>query len=79
MPKYAVIVNDCIENVIVADSKEDAELLSKKRCEEVNESFNFGAGAKFDGEKWYHPESENKTLNTAVETVESSETSESNA
>jgi hypothetical protein len=55
MPKYSVIFNNKVVNSIVAESKEDAELLTKLTCVEQNESFPYGINYIFDGTNWYFP------------------------
>lgn len=56
MPRFAVIKDNTIENTIQADSQQDAELLTKLECKEVNETFPYGIGWKFDGVKWIDPD-----------------------
>lgn len=55
MPKYCVITENQIVNLIMADSKEDAELLTGTTCIQQNESFPYGIGYAFDGVKWVEP------------------------
>lgn len=55
MPKYAVIQDNSISNVILADSQQDAELLTGSECREINEAFPYGIGWKFDGTNWIDP------------------------
>lgn len=52
MPKYSVIKDNEVINIIVADSKESAELLTKEECIQINEDFPYGVGSKFDGTVW---------------------------
>ena len=55
MSNYAVIENNAIMNVIVADSKEIAEQVTGKLCIELPE-IGFGVGNTWDGEKFVKPE-----------------------
>lgn len=44
MPSYGVIKGDAVVNVIVADSKEDAELLTNSTCVEYTSESPLGVG-----------------------------------
>lgn len=55
MPNYAVIKDNYVVNVIVADSKEDAELLSRGICIEYNSENPAGIGLFWDGNKFINP------------------------
>jgi hypothetical protein len=52
MPNYAVIVQNRVVDALTADSKEDAELLTKAECREINDSFPYGPGFYFNGSEW---------------------------
>jgi hypothetical protein len=53
MPNYAVINNEIVENVIVADTLEIAEQVTGKECVECDGSFWIGWTRK--GKKWIAP------------------------
>lgn len=52
MPKFFVIEDNVITNLIVADSKEDAEILTKATCMEVVEPNRYSIGYVYNGEDW---------------------------
>jgi hypothetical protein len=56
MANYAVINNNIVENVIVADTLEIAEAVSGQTCIEYNELNPASAGDTWDGEKFVKPE-----------------------
>ena len=53
MANYAVIENNAIINIIVADSKKIAEEVTGKLCIELPDGF--GVGNTWDGEKFVKP------------------------
>jgi hypothetical protein len=55
MPSYAVIKSNAVVNVIVADSKEDAELLTNSTCVEYTSENPLGVGWIKDGETFIDP------------------------
>ena len=55
MPKYLIIQDNTIVNIIPADSKEDAELLTRSTCIEQDESLPLAIGQFFNGTSWYGP------------------------
>lgn len=55
MPKFSVILNNKVVNLISAESKEDAELATQMQCIEFNDSFPYGPGSEFDGSEWKKP------------------------
>lgn len=55
MPKFSVIRDNKVINLIIADSKEDAELLTKTECIEFNDDFLFGPGSEYNGSEWILP------------------------
>jgi hypothetical protein len=58
MATYAVIENDIVINVIVADTVEIAEEVTGKTCVEYNDNNLAGIGWAYDGEKFVAPEPE---------------------
>ena len=55
MAIYAVIENNTVINVIVADSKEIAEEVTGKLCIKSTQDNGAGIGFAFDGEKFINP------------------------
>ena len=56
MAKFAVInQNNYVINVILADSKNDAELLTNYTCIEYTDENSAGIGDSWDGEKFIKP------------------------
>lgn len=49
MPNYGVVKENAIVNVIVADSKEDAELLTNSMCVEYTSENPLGIGWQWNG------------------------------
>ena len=58
MATYAVIENNIVTNVIVADTLEIAEDVTGKTCVEYDEDNLAGIGWNYDGEKFVAPEPE---------------------
>jgi len=56
MPNFAVIRNNEISTVVVADSKEDAEQLMEATCVEIEVGAPQGAGWIWDGTNFTPPE-----------------------
>lgn len=52
MPNYAVVKENAIVNVVIADSKEDAELLTNSICVEYTPENPLGIGWLWDGTKF---------------------------
>jgi hypothetical protein len=53
MPKYAVIENNLVTNIIISESKEIAEMVTSKLCIEIlNEA---GIGWTYDGSSLISP------------------------
>lgn len=50
MKKFAVIENGIVINLIIADSKEVAEILTLKECIESNEENNLGVGSHWSND-----------------------------
>ena len=55
MANYAVIQNDKVINIIVADSKEIAEQVTNLTCIEYTEENNAGIGWTWDGNNFTNP------------------------
>ena len=55
MATYAVLNGNNVENIIVADSLEIAETVTKKTCVEYNDSNPAGIGWTYDGTKFIAP------------------------
>lgn len=55
MLNFAVINNNIVENVIVADTKEIAELVTNKTCVEYTESNPAGIGWTYENGKFIAP------------------------
>jgi hypothetical protein len=53
---YAIIENNIVTNVIVADTLEIAQEVTGKTCVEYNEDNPAGIGWTYDGEKFVAPE-----------------------
>lgn len=58
MATYAVIENDIVINVIVADTLEIAQEVTGKTCIEYNDTNPAGIGWTYDGEKFVAPKLE---------------------
>jgi hypothetical protein len=56
MATYAVIDNGIVENIIIADSKKVAEIVTEKLCVEYTEENPAGIGWIYDGKKFIAPE-----------------------
>lgn len=58
MTKFAVVTDDTITNIIVADSKEIAEEVTKQKCIEITEGLNASIGYIYDSEldQWINPQ-----------------------
>lgn len=63
MPKFFVIENNKMVNLISADSKEDAEILTKAICMEVVEPNKYSVGFIFNGEDWVSDQSQIESEN----------------
>ena len=55
MPNFAVIVNDFVNNIIVAESLEDAESLSNYTCVELSDGVFASIGWGWDGSSFINP------------------------
>ena len=55
MTKFAVLLENYVTNVIVADTKEVAEQVTNATCIEYNETNPAGIGYHYDGEKFNPP------------------------
>lgn len=55
MANFAVIVDDVVSNIIVADSKEIAEEVTGRPCIEYTEENPAGIGWTWDGSKFIDP------------------------
>ena len=55
MATFAVLINDVVSNVIVADSKEIAEQVTSRTCIEYTEENPAGVGWTWDGSKFTEP------------------------
>lgn len=53
MKTFAVVSEDTVTNLIVANSREDAELVSGAKCVEYTEENRAYIGGKYDGTKFY--------------------------
>ena len=58
MATYAVIENNLVINVILADALDIAEQVTGKTCIEYNDSNPAGIGWAYDGEKFVAPQPE---------------------
>lgn len=77
MPTYAVLKENAVVNVIVADSKEDAELLTNSTCVEYTPENPLGIGWVLEGDKFINPFTKLPTLTVDEGTVnETQETTE---
>ena len=56
MLHFAVLSNNIVTNVIVANTLEDAELATNSVCVEIQENKNAGIGDTWDGTKFIKPE-----------------------
>jgi hypothetical protein len=56
MVNFAVITGNQVTNVIVAETKEDAELVTNAECVEYTDSNPAGIGWIWDGKKFTAPE-----------------------
>jgi hypothetical protein len=61
MAIYAVLNGNNVENIIVADSLEIAETVTKKTCIEYDDSNPAGIGWSYDGTKFIAPTTESNT------------------
>lgn len=55
MANYAVIINDIVNNIIVADTQEIAETATQQTCVEITEETGISAGWKYDGVNFINP------------------------
>lgn len=58
MATYAIVENNLVTNVIIADTVEIAEQVTGKTCIEYNESNPAGIGWTYDGKKFIAPQPE---------------------
>lgn len=58
MATYAIVENNLVTNVIIADTLQIAEEVTGKTCVEYNEDNPAGIGWTYDGEKFVAPEPE---------------------
>lgn len=58
MATYAIVENNLVTNVIIADTLQIAEQVTGKTCIEYNESNPAGIGWTYDGEKFTAPKLE---------------------
>jgi hypothetical protein len=56
--QFAVINNNIVENIIIADTLEIAEVVTGKTCVEYNDNNPAGIGWTYDGEKFVAPKPE---------------------
>ncbi len=61
MPIYAVVSNNTVENVIVADSLEIAEAVTTRTCIENTNNQLIAVGYTWDGENFIAPVTEEPT------------------
>lgn len=59
MPNFAVVENNIVTNVIIADSLESAEYASGKTCIEYTDTFPAGIGWTWDGSRFIYPKPHN--------------------
>jgi hypothetical protein len=69
MPQFAVLEFERIVNVIIADSLDDAQILTRKNCVELNENIQVGLGWAFDGVEFYSLTSINPVIEETFEPV----------
>jgi hypothetical protein len=55
MANYAVIVNGLVDNIIVADTQQIAEDVTKSICVELNEENAISIGWKYNGTEFINP------------------------
>jgi hypothetical protein len=53
MPQFAVLEGERIVNVIIADSLDDAQILTRRNCVELDKDIQVGIGWAFDGVEFY--------------------------
>lgn len=58
MATYAIVENNLVTNVIIADTLQIAEEVTGKTCVEYNEDNPAGIGWTYDGEKFIAPQPE---------------------
>lgn len=58
MATYAIVENNLVRNIIVADTLEIAQEVTGKTCIEYNDTNPAGIGWTYDGEKFVAPQPE---------------------
>lgn len=58
MANYAVIINEIVDNIIVADTQEIAEAVTQQTCVEVTEETAISIGWKYNGAEFIAPVTE---------------------
>jgi hypothetical protein len=70
MFNYAVIENNIVSNIIIADTKEIAEEVTQRTCVKIDEQVRVDIGYKYDGINFISPIVEEQVDQPVEELVE---------